>query len=49
MLSCCEFAGATHRPGLEVYDWVGCGNSFASGLIYGLMTLQPHKPRNIIR
>jgi 2-dehydro-3-deoxygluconokinase len=33
-----EFAEATHRPGLEVYDRVGGGDSFASGFIYGLMT-----------
>ena len=26
------------RPGLEIYDRVGGGDSFASGLIYGLMT-----------
>lgn len=29
---------ATHRPGLEIFDRVGGGDSFASGLIYGLMT-----------
>jgi 2-dehydro-3-deoxygluconokinase len=28
---------ATHRPGLEILDRVGGGDSFASGLIYGLM------------
>ncbi|HSZ43440.1 MAG TPA: sugar kinase [Trebonia sp.] len=33
-----EFAEATHRPGLEILDRVGGGDSFASGLIYGLMT-----------
>jgi 2-dehydro-3-deoxygluconokinase len=33
-----QFAEATHRPGLEIYDRVGGGDSFASGLIYGLMT-----------
>jgi 2-dehydro-3-deoxygluconokinase len=27
-----------HRPGLEIFDRVGGGDSFASGLIYGLMT-----------
>ena len=27
-----------HRPNLEIYDRVGGGDSFASGLIYGLMT-----------
>jgi 2-dehydro-3-deoxygluconokinase len=31
------FAAATHRPGLEILDRVGGGDSFASGLIYGLM------------
>jgi 2-dehydro-3-deoxygluconokinase len=34
-----EFAEATHRPGLEILDRVGGGDSFASGLIYGLMNL----------
>lgn len=29
---------ATYREGLEVFDRVGGGDSFASGLIYGLMT-----------
>ena len=29
---------ATHRPGLEILDRVGGGDSFASGLIYGLLT-----------
>ena len=33
------FVEATHRPGLEILDRVGGGDSFASGLIYGL--LQP--------
>jgi 2-dehydro-3-deoxygluconokinase len=32
-----EFAEATHRPDLAVFDRVGGGDSFASGLIYGLM------------
>lgn len=32
------FAEATHRPHLEILDRVGGGDSFASGLIYGLMT-----------
>jgi 2-dehydro-3-deoxygluconokinase len=27
-----------HRPALEIFDRVGGGDSFASGLIYGLMT-----------
>ncbi len=29
---------ATHRPQLEIFDRVGGGDSFASGLIYGLLT-----------
>ena len=33
------FAEATHRPAMEVYDRVGMGDSFASGLAYGLMEL----------
>jgi 2-dehydro-3-deoxygluconokinase len=33
------FVEATHRPGLEIFDRVGGGDSFASGLIYGLMCL----------
>jgi 2-dehydro-3-deoxygluconokinase len=33
-----DFVEATHRPGLEILDRVGGGDSFASGLIYGLMT-----------
>lgn len=32
------FAEATHREGLEIMDRVGGGDSFASGLIYGLLT-----------
>ncbi|MDO8301653.1 MAG: sugar kinase, partial [Sedimentisphaerales bacterium] len=32
-----EFYEATMRPDLEIYDRVGGGDSFASGLIYGLM------------
>lgn len=31
------FVQATHRPKLEILDRVGGGDSFASGLIYGLM------------
>ena len=31
------FVEATHRPNLEILDRVGGGDSFASGLIYGLM------------
>ena len=33
-----ELYQATPRPDLEVYDRVGGGDSFASGLIYGLLT-----------
>lgn len=29
---------ATHRPGLEILDRVGGGDSFASGLVYGLLS-----------
>jgi 2-dehydro-3-deoxygluconokinase len=32
-----RFHHATHRPRLEIFDRVGGGDSFASGLIYGLM------------
>ncbi len=32
---------ATHRPGLEILDRVGGGDSFASGLIFGLLDGQP--------
>ena len=32
-----KFYEATNRPGLEILDRVGGGDSFASGLIYGLM------------
>lgn len=32
-----KYYEATHRPELEIYDRVGGGDSFASGLIYGLM------------
>ena len=31
------FVEATQRPGLEIFDRVGGGDSFASGLIYGLL------------
>ena len=38
----CWYRGELHqsisRPGLEIYDRVGGGDSFASGLIYGFMT-----------
>lgn len=33
-----KFHEAIHRPGLEILDRVGGGDSFASGLIFGLMT-----------
>ncbi len=33
-----ELKESMRRPGLEIYDRVGGGDSFASGLIYGLMT-----------
>ncbi|GLY31498.1 sugar kinase [Kineosporia sp. NBRC 101731] len=32
---------ATHRPGLEILDRVGGGDSFASGLAFGLLEGQP--------
>ncbi len=32
------FHHATNRPGLEILDRVGGGDSFASGLVYGLLT-----------
>lgn len=32
-----QFYDATLRPDLEIYDRIGGGDSFASGLIYGLM------------
>ena len=32
-----QFHEAIHRPGLEILDRVGGGDSFASGLIFGLM------------
>jgi 2-dehydro-3-deoxygluconokinase len=32
------FVAATDRPGLEIFDRVGGGDSFASGLIYALLT-----------
>ncbi|MFF1528044.1 sugar kinase [Cellulomonas sp. NPDC058312] len=32
---------ATHRPGLEILDRVGGGDSFASGLVYGLLEGEP--------
>jgi 2-dehydro-3-deoxygluconokinase len=32
------FCEATHRHNLEIYDRVGGGDSFASGLIYGFLT-----------
>ncbi|MDA1277377.1 MAG: sugar kinase [Verrucomicrobia bacterium] len=39
-----KFYEATNREDLEILDRVGGGDSFASGLIYGLMTTgDPHK------
>jgi 2-dehydro-3-deoxygluconokinase len=32
------FVAATHRPGLQILDRIGGGDSFASGLVYGLLT-----------
>jgi 2-dehydro-3-deoxygluconokinase len=32
------FVEARHRPALEIYDRVGGGDSFASGLIHGLLS-----------
>ena len=32
------FAHATWRPGLEIFDRLGGGDSFASGLIYGILS-----------
>lgn len=31
------FVESTHRPGLEIFDRVGGGDSFASGLVYALL------------
>ncbi len=36
-----KFYEAVHREDLEIYDRVGGGDSFASGLIYGFLTGQP--------
>jgi len=33
-----QFYEAKHRPGLEIMDRVGGGDSFASGLIYGFLS-----------
>ena len=38
-----EFQEATHRPKLEIYDRVGGGDSFASGLAYGFMEFNDAK------
>ena len=38
-----EFFEATHRPKMEIFDRVGGGDSFASGLIYGF--LEHNDPR----
>ena len=35
-----KFYQATHRANLEIFDRVGGGDSFASGLIYGFLTEQ---------
>lgn len=35
-----QFYAARHRPNLEIFDRVGGGDSFASGLIYGFLTSQ---------
>ncbi|MCQ2379736.1 MAG: sugar kinase [Victivallaceae bacterium] len=32
-----KFFESIHRPGLEIFDRVGGGDSFASGMIYGLL------------
>ena len=36
-----DLVEATHRERLEIMDRVGGGDSFASGLIYGLLDGQP--------
>lgn len=38
-----QFHEATHRPKLEIYDRVGGGDSFASGLAYGFMEFNDAK------
>ena len=38
-----EFHEATHRPKMEIYDRVGGGDSFASGLVYGFMEFNDAK------
>ena len=38
-----EFHEATHRPKMEIYDRVGGGDSFASGLAYGFMEFNDAK------
>ncbi|MFI2793964.1 PfkB family carbohydrate kinase [Haloferula sp. A504] len=38
-----EFHEATHRPKLEIFDRVGGGDSFASGLVYGFMEFNDAK------
>ena len=48
----CWYDGAIHRsndyPALEIFDRVGGGDSFASGLIYGFLTDQsPHVAVNL--
>ena len=42
-----QFYESIHRPNLEILDRVGGGDSFASGLIYGLLkTADPEKALN---
>jgi 2-dehydro-3-deoxygluconokinase len=36
-----QFYEAKHRQDLDIYDRVGGGDSFASGLIYGLLADRP--------
>lgn len=38
-----EFYEAKHRPKMEIYDRVGGGDSFASGLVYGFMEFDDPK------
>ena len=41
-----EFYKAAQRDGLEIYDRVGVGDSFASGLIYAMM--RDYKPMDLV-
>src|SRR5207249_1886509 len=36
-----EFCEAKTREGLEIYDRIGGGDSFASGFIYGMLAAHP--------